>query len=77
MTRFPKAWASANASLAAVIAAKSPTKVESRIDMGEDIVGQGKCPECKKTMTVASMGAQKVWVCAADRITLPMPNQNG
>lgn len=49
-------------------------KVTARIDMSADIAGKGLCPECKKPMEVVTAGTSKVWACAADRISIPVPN---
>ena len=70
-TKFPSSWITANVSK---VPAEKPTEVKARIDMSAEIAGAGKCPECKKDMEVVTAGGRKVWACAADRITLPVPN---
>lgn len=54
--------------------AKAATPVTARIDMSAEVAGRGMCPECKKPMTVVVSGTSKMWACAADRISLPVPN---
>lgn len=63
--QIPKAW---------IHAGTAKKEVTSRIDMSAEVAGRGLCPECKKPMTVAMVGASKMWACAADRITLPLPD---
>jgi hypothetical protein len=64
--KLPQAWITAGV--------KKPAEVTARIDMSADVAGQGNCPECKKPMTVVASGPSKMWVCAHDRISLPMPD---
>lgn len=49
-------------------------KVESRIDMSAEVAGRGLCPECKKPMILALAGPSTMWVCEADRISIPVPD---
>ena len=53
------------------------SKVMARIDMSADVAGKGLCPECKKPMDVVTSGTSKMWACAADRISFPVPNGYG
>ncbi len=48
--------------------------VSARVDMSAEVVGRGLCPECKKPMAVVMAGEAKVWACAADRISIPVPD---
>lgn len=66
--KMPQAW---NA-----VTAKTATKVTAKIDMGAATVGKGLCPECRTPMETVTVKGQKMWTCAADRITLPMPNED-
>lgn len=70
MAKFPKAWVAANAA----VERNKATEVSARIDMSADVAGKGKCPECRKDMEIVMSGTQKVWSCAHDRITLPLPD---
>ena len=63
--KVPKAWISA-----------STKKVVARVDMSADVAGQGKCPECKKPMELVEGSMGKLWACAHDRISLPVPDEN-
>ena len=63
--KFPQAW----------VKASTGKKVESRIDMSAEVVGSGNCPECKKPMQEVSINGTKMWACASDRITIPLPNE--
>lgn len=66
--KLPQAWIMAGL--------KGKEKVEARIDMSADVVGRGNCPECRQPMQVVTVAGTKMWACAADRITIPMPNDN-
>ncbi len=68
MAKFPKAWVAANA------AVERKQEVNARINMSAEVAGQGKCPECQKDMEIVTSGTAKVWSCAHDRITLPLPD---
>lgn len=69
--KFPSAWSTTPF---AVTAKAEPKKVESKINMSDEVAGQGKCPECKRPMEVVYAGGTPMWACAADRITIPLPN---
>jgi hypothetical protein len=64
--KVPAAWLTAGV--------KKETKVESKIDMSADVAGMGKCPECKQQMEIVSSNGSKVWACAHDRISIPVPD---
>lgn len=64
--KFPSAWN--------LTAKTKPTQVEARIDMSADVAGLGKCPECKRPMEIVTAAGSRMWACAADRITIPVPN---
>ncbi len=51
-----------------------PVEVKARVDMSENVAGKGLCPECRQPMQIAQCGPSASWVCAADRISLPIPN---
>jgi len=46
------------------------------LTMSAEVVGRGNCPECRQPMQVVTVAGTKMWACAADRITIPMPNDN-
>ena len=66
--KYPSAW---NAKQEQPVTAK---KVEARIDMSAEVAGAGKCPECKQPMQIVNVAGSAMWTCAADRITLPLPD---
>lgn len=68
MAKFPKSWIAANAAI------ERSKPVTARIDMSAEVAGMGNCPECKKPMEIVASGGTKVWACAHDRITLPLPD---
>lgn len=55
---------------------RTPVKAEvsKRIDMSDEIAGQGLCPSCKKPMTRAYAAEIPVQACAPCRIALPVPD---
>jgi hypothetical protein len=67
MSKLPRAWLVAGSE-------KTETKVSARVDMSADVAGKGLCPECRNPMEVVMAGGNKVWACVADRISLPMPD---
>lgn len=86
---FPKAWVTAKAGAnktaskegtdfggtGTKIVAKG-TQVKARIDMGENTVGAGLCPECREPLSgpVHCNGHQVLW-CSNDRIALPYKDE--
>ena len=69
MKKLPKVWVAANTN-----GGSTPTTVTSKIDMSAEVAGSGKCPECKKPMEIIISGNSRVWACAHDRISLPLPD---
>ena len=53
---------------------KNKKDVNAALDMSADVAGKGMCPECKNPMQILTAGNAKVWACAHDRITLPLPD---
>jgi len=76
MNKMPRAWiVASNKPSSQPTAESTETKqVVARIDMSEEVAGRGLCPECKTPMKIARAGISRAWICAADRITLPLPN---
>jgi hypothetical protein len=72
--KFMEAQAKKKLSKPAQQKLKSATEVSARIDMSAEVVGKGLCPECKQPMIKATAGANPVWTCVKDRITLPIEN---
>ena len=54
---------------------KHPSEVNARINMSADVAGAGLCPECRKPMEKAFASGIPVYRCTADRIALPVPDQ--
>ena len=74
-TIFPRAWLTAGVKPTKTEeVAKPETKIEARIDMSAEVAGIGKCPECRQPMQVVTSGASRMWACANDRITIPLPD---
>lgn len=71
--KYPSAWSKENSQKVS----SNTKKVEARIDMSAEVAGVGKCPECKTPMKVVKVGGKSMWVCSADRITLPLPDGYG
>ena len=63
--RIPKAWTEQKK-----VEAKS-TKLQARINMSEEIVGNGLCPECGQPMKPVIANGIDCLCCFADRIVLP------
>ena len=77
MNKMPRAWITASQkgeALSDKSQSADSTKVTARIDMSAEVAGRGLCPECKTPMKIAHAGISRAWICAADRITLPLPN---
>lgn len=72
--KMPQAWVGAKV-VKSEAAIEVPTQVKARVDMSPEVAGKGLCPECRKPMTIVQAGPSKSWICAADRISLPIPNQ--
>lgn len=64
--RFPKEWADPTKQVTA-----KATKLQAKIDMSEDVVGKGLCPECGQPMKPVIANGIKCLCCFADRIVLP------
>lgn len=67
--RIPKEWTEG-----LKVVAKS-TKLHARIDMSDEIVGKGLCPECKQPMKPVIANGIKCLCCFADRIVLPQKKE--
>lgn len=52
------------------------TEVQAGLDMSAEVAGSGFCPECRSKMTIAQVGGSPSWVCRADRISLPLPDDH-
>lgn len=70
--KMPSAWI--NAGKPQQTKATAATKVEARIDMGEDVAGKGLCPDCKRPMQVMTAGPIETNTCMECRISLPLPD---
>ena len=69
--RMPKAW---QAGLdKAKLLAKSK-KLTAKIDMSEEVVGAGLCPECKQPMKEVIVNGMPALCCMEHRIVLPKKN---
>lgn len=62
--RLPSAW----------LTAGTKKKVTARVDMSAEVAGKGNCPECKKPMSIVQGSSGRLWACAHDRISLPIPD---
>lgn len=51
-------------------------KVTARIDMSEEVAGQGLCPECKEKMQPVIANGIDCLCCMNCRIVLPQKNAN-
>ena len=69
--RMPKDWTNG---LSKKVTAKS-TKLHARIDMSEETVGKGLCPECGQPMKPVIANGIKCLCCFADRIVLPQKKE--
>ena len=67
--KLPQAWITAGS--------KAESKIEARVDMSADVAGKGKCPVCHVPMDDVMVSGTRMWACSADRITIPIPNQDG
>jgi hypothetical protein len=73
--KVPQAWIGAKlVSPIEEVTSDQATEVKARVDMSENVAGKGLCPECRQPMQIAQCGPSASWVCAADRISLPIPN---
>lgn len=52
----------------------SSAKVHARIDMSDDVVGNGLCPECRKPMERSHANGFPVLTCDTHRIAIPIPD---
>lgn len=46
--------------------------ITARIDMSEEVAGQGLCPECKEPMKRVIVNGIEALCCMNDRIVLPI-----
>lgn len=85
--KMPQAWGKVLASsieseespnpapVNATSTAPTGTRVEASLDMSAETIGEGLCPECKKPMEKVMLNGNEVYVCMADRITLPIKDE--
>jgi hypothetical protein len=69
--KLPQAWTNAGQQ-----SAVTANKVEARVDMSADVAGKGKCPVCQRPMEDVVISGSRMWACASDRITLPIPDED-
>lgn len=54
------------------IQASKKKSVTARIDMSEEVAGQGLCPECREPMKRVIVNGIEALCCMNDRIVLPI-----
>lgn len=71
--KLPQSWTSNNKSIPAVLQAKR--KIESRVNMSDDVAGQELCPVCGQHMERVIANDQPALCCFDDRVVIPIKNE--
>lgn len=69
--KLPKAWTDDNKYVRPSPVTACKSQVKAKIDMSEEVVGRGLCPECKQPMKPCIVNGFPALFCLEDRIVLP------
>lgn len=70
--KYPKAWLSASSSKSEVKQEKKKLEARAKLDMSEQVIGNGLCPVSGKPMVKMIANGKEVWVSVGERIALPV-----
>lgn len=71
--KLPSAWLNKPQTTTKLTKANTrPTQVKAKLDMSEDVAGQGLCPDCKKQMERIIVNDHPTMTCMNCRICMPI-----
>lgn len=72
--KIPQAYSNTPEKAAGKTSVHGGQKIEARINMGAEVAGAGKCPDCGQPMESIIAGPVETLTCMPCRISLPVPD---
>lgn len=71
--RLPQSWTEEKKQTPVLLQAKH--KIESRVNMSDEVAGQELCPVCGQKMERVIVNDQPALCCFDDRVVIPIKNE--